>query len=226
MSSSTRPGGASAPTVTRNSRPSKRTRSTARSAALDPAALDRQPVFAPQVEVHLAVDVAARRRAHAPARRRRAACGGSTPRGRPPTSRRPPRGRGAARGRRRCRRGRPSGPASCGRTSRARTRWCARRGGTSGSPASRARRGAQRASSLAPLHVAWPAVDRGVTRAIPSACALEPLGDPDLDDRLPGHSQAARLAVERPHHPDGEVDVDALLLLVGSADASTGRGRR
>ena len=47
-------------------------------------------------------------------------------------------------------------------------------------------------------------------RAGTSRRALEPLGDAELDERLPGHAEPPGLAVERLDHPRGKIDVDAL----------------
>ena len=42
---------------------------------------------------------------------------------------------------------------------------------------------------------------------------LKPLGDPDLDQRLTGHAEAAGFGVETIDHAGREIDIDALGLL-------------
>ena len=188
-------------------------------ARLDPAALDRQPVLAPQVEVQLAVDVAARRRAHGPLGD--VALPAEDPLGVAGHPCRDVRLAGAAR-----RAGDDDAVAADRQAQRPAVgpheleldRARAVRG-TSGSPASRVRAGARRASRLAPLHVARPAVDRGVTGvfrqlARSSLSAIQILM---IDCLVTPRRLASRSSDS--HHPDGEVDVDALLLLVGSAMA-------
>ena len=49
---------------------------------------------------------------------------------------------------------------------------------------------------------------------------LQPLGDPQLDQRLPGHAEAPGLPIERFDHPGREVDVDALEREIGAARLS------
>ena len=49
-----------------------------------------------------------------------------------------------------------------------------------------------------------------------SAERLEPLRDPDLDDRLSRHAEAIGLVVERLDHPEREIDVDALVRTIGT----------
>src|SRR5579875_1471915 len=54
-----------------------------------------------------------------------------------------------------------------------------------------------------------------LSRRVPTSM-LEPLGDPDLDDRLTGHAEALGFPVELLDHPGGEVHVDPPLLQTGS----------
>lgn len=53
----------------------------------------------------------------------------------------------------------------------------------------------------------------------PSRRLFEPLGDPELDERLPGHAEPVGLPVERLNDPGGEIDVDAARLQAGTAGA-------
>src|SRR5271166_761846 len=46
--------------------------------------------------------------------------------------------------------------------------------------------------------------------------SVEPFGDPELDQRLPGHAEAPGLAVKRLDHPCGKIDVDAPKREVGT----------
>jgi hypothetical protein len=44
-----------------------------------------------------------------------------------------------------------------------------------------------------------------------------PLGDPELDQRLPGHAETQCLTIESLHHPSRKVDVDPPCLAVGTS---------
>ena len=44
--------------------------------------------------------------------------------------------------------------------------------------------------------------------------SLEAFNQPDLDDRLPGYTNASRFTIQRFDNPGREVDIDTLLLLI------------
>ena len=45
---------------------------------------------------------------------------------------------------------------------------------------------------------------------------IQPLRDPDFDDRLARYAEALRFFVERLNHPDRKIDVDSSLFLFGA----------
>jgi hypothetical protein len=47
--------------------------------------------------------------------------------------------------------------------------------------------------------------------------SLAPLRQPHLDNRLPGHTQATGLPIQRVHHPHRKVDIDPTQVLLGPA---------
>jgi hypothetical protein len=75
------------------------------------------------------------------------------------------------------------------------------------------------APATRPERMTWPTVRIKIVSGS-AWTVLEPLGDPELDDGLPGNAEPTGFPVKRFDHPGREIHVHPALLQCGTADRS------